>query len=181
MKRLIILVAAFATLSLTKPAEAGPRYGSGLKGGGDFGLGIMLGSPSGLSGKYWLGRSTMALDFGVGVFHGGFNDDRGVTIHGDVLWHPALITSNATLDLPFYFGVGARFWDHNRYRFNNRNERDHAHIGVRVPFGIALVFRQVPIDVFFELVPTLDFITGNDNRDDFGFYISGAIGVRYYF
>jgi hypothetical protein len=183
MKRLLIFLATVATLSLSTNAEAGPRYGSKLQGGGDFGLGLMFGSPSGISGKYWLGQSTMALDFGVGIFRGGYGNGDGVGIHGDVLWHPALITANPTLDLPFYVGVGFRFWDHDRYRCDNNNRNcddDHAHVGIRVPLGIALVFRKVPIDVFFELAPTFDFLL-DDREDDIGLYISGAIGVRYYF
>ena len=138
-----------------------------------FGLGIMLGAPTGLSGKYYLSAAT-AIDFGFGVIEG-FGRD-GIHAHADFLWHPAVLATTPPFVLPIYFGVGGRLFSFDRGNPNDNNDDDFA-LGVRVPGGIMMDFNNVPLDIFFELVFVLDFISsGNADAD-----INGAIGVRYYF
>jgi hypothetical protein len=81
-------------------------------------------------------------------------------------------------ELPFYVGVGLRFWNFADDRYS-----DGSAIGVRVPFGIAFDFNSVPIDIFLEIVPVLDFFFGYDCNGcgNAGFDFDGAIGFRYYF
>jgi hypothetical protein len=48
-------------------------------------------------------------------------------------------------------------------------------LGVRIPFGIAYQFSEVPVDVFLEIVPVLDLNPSTSGS------INAALGVRYYF
>lgn len=146
--------------------------------GGDFGLGLILGSPSGLCGKFYL-ADRHAIDFAVGEALIGNN---GIHIHVDYLWHPWVITSQAAFDLVLYVGVGGRFLDHDR----GRDRDDDFHLGPRVPFGMLFDFARagVPLDAFIEIAGHLDLIFDDDDdggHDGLDFDLSAAIGARYYF
>ena len=189
--RRVIVGVALTIAFVASAAEARPRprfhQRSNFEANKTFGLGIMLGAPTGLSGKYFVGRST-AIDFGVGTIYD-YRDRRGFHIHGDFLWHPVSLASTHALELPFYIGVGARFLDGQRcyvYQPNGRCDyyyHGYSAFGVRVPLGLSLDFNNVPLDVFFEVVPVLDFLTSRDPAYDSAVYfdVNGAIGVRYYF
>jgi hypothetical protein len=166
-----------------------------------FGLGLELGSPTGLSFKYYLGKSArgtlMALQFGLGVVER-YGED-GLNIHGELLWHPAVLARTPDFTLPFYLGGGLRFLDHRNdsYCFRQGNDvicvdandfDDDFHIGARVPFGLLMDFHKVSLDVFFEMAMVVDFVRF-DNDNDSGVYeydhdvvtLNGSLGVRYYF
>jgi hypothetical protein len=149
--------------------------------GGPFGLGLMIGSPTGLSLKYYLGRSGQAIDGGLGMGFGGYG---GLHIHADYLWHPVMLTRASGFNLPLHFGIGARLLSHDRGRDFRDDDDDHLHIGARVPVGITFDFTTVPLDAFIEAAFILDFMSGDGHRDDdssIGIDINAAIGVRYYF
>jgi len=140
-----------------------------------FGIGLMLGDPTGLSAKYFMSGQT-ALAFGLGnAYHDHHypNDFHyhGIHFHTDVLWHPVLLVRNPSIRLPFYLGIGGQF-----RAYEDGNGNDHSYLGFRVPFGIAIDFVRAPIDIFFELVPTWVFVGPGDD-----FYIGGALGFRIYF
>ncbi|MFZ5940152.1 MAG: hypothetical protein ACOYXB_06225 [Bacteroidota bacterium] len=147
MKRL--LVATFALfLALSAFSQS-----SGL------GVGVILGNPTGLSAKMWTSRTT-AIDGAAAwaiTSYGGF-----IHVHADMLLHPFEFDVKKG-SLPFYFGVGGRVLISSDPR-----------VGIRVPFGVAYAFEDVPFDVFFELVPILDLIPGS------GFDMNAAIGIRYF-
>ena len=127
-----------------------------------FGMGIMLGEPSGLSGKLWSGGNN-AFDFGLAW---STSKNSGVAFHADYVWHKMDMITVDKGALPFYYGIGVR------YR-NRDNSNDN--IGVRVPFGLDYLFAQSAFDVFFEVVPILDLAPDTD------FDINVAIGGRYFF
>jgi hypothetical protein len=190
LRRVIVGVAlAIAFVASTAEARPRPRFHrrSNFEANKTFGLGLMLGAPTGLTGKYFVGRST-AIDFGLGTIYD-YRDRRGFHIHGDFLWHPVSLASTRAFELPFYIGVGARFLDGERcyvYRPDGRCDyyyHSYSAFGVRVPLGLSLDFNNVPLDVFFEVVPVLDFLTSRDPVYDSAVYfdVDGAIGVRYYF
>jgi hypothetical protein len=154
-----------------------------------FGLGLMLGNPTGLSGKLYLGGKPFALQGGIGFIDDDFDrgDDDGFHLFVDAVWHPVILANTPSLTLPLYFGVGGRIIDDDDdYGCgNNVCTDDDTYIGVRVPVGILLDFKRVPLDVFFELALVVDFIEFDD--DDFDdddhdrAHLNGAIGARYYF
>ena len=174
LPRISSLVAALAAVTLIcvslQPAEARPRpRSSKFSANKEFGLGIMIGAPTGLAGKYYLSADT-ALDFGVGYIDR-WGARHGFHLHADFLWHPAVLINARPFVVPFYFGVGGRLFD-----YDADNDDDLA-AGLRVPFGIMFDFNNVPLDIFFELVFVFDVLERGGGRD----YLNGAIGFRYYF
>jgi len=160
-----------------RPRPAGQRQ-SNFQANKTFGLGIMLGAPTGLSGKYFLGPDT-ALDFGIGVI-GGYGRRDGLHLHMDFLWHPISLVSTEPFELPLYFGIGGRIWDYD-YHYRDIDYNEGTAVGVRVPLGIAFDFNNVPIDIFAEIALVLDFLVDDYYGDDFDVDLNGAIGIRYYF
>jgi len=142
-----------------------------------FGLGLMLGAPTGLTGKYFLGPDT-ALDFGVGAI-GYYRGRDGLHIHADYLCHPVTLVKAEPFWMPLYFGVGGRVFSFDDDDDDPRDDDDGLAIGVRAPIGIAFDFNNLPLDVFFEIAFVIDFFV--DYRDDVDFDINGAIGLRYWF
>ncbi len=165
----IFAIVALLLLASAAEARPRPRQASNFQSNKTFGLGLMLGAPSGLSGKYFV-ASDAAFDFGVGALS--FRGRDGLHLHFDYLWHPVNLAEAEPFWLPLYFGVGARVFDYTR------RERDDFAVGVRAPIGIAMDFNNVPLDIFFELAFVLDFIVDESGADaDF----NGAIGIRYWF
>jgi len=166
------------------------RGGGGGGGAGSFeanktfGLGLELGEPTGLNGKLFLSRAG-ALDFGLGYIydHYYYGRGRGLHLYADYLWHPISLVHAEAFELPLYIGVGGRFWDFD-YCVNRVCTYQGSAIGVRVPVGIAFDFNNVPLDIFIQLVPVLDFLRGdyyNRYGDRAHFGIDLSIGIRFWF
>jgi hypothetical protein len=151
MKRLVW--GAVGALALCGPAAAA---------GGPFGLGIMAGEPTGISGKLVL-DSRNAVDGGVAWSLSGDND---LHLHGDYLFHWYDVFEVEQGRLPLVAGIGGRI----RLR-----EHHDDHLGPRFPIGVTYQFETAPFDVFFELVPVLDLIPDTDVD------LEAAIGGRFYF
>ena len=126
----------------------------------DFGLGIILGSPTGLSAKLWLSKSS-AFDAAAAW---SFSRKGRLQIHGDYLWHNFDLIEVEEGSFPLYYGLGFRL-----------NFGDEVEAGVRFPIGIEYLFSGAPFDIFVEVVPILQVIKKTD------FEIDGAIGVRFFF
>ena len=125
-----------------------------------IGVGLIVGEPTGISGKYWTG-STTAFDAALAW---SFVDENAFQIHADYLFHNIRLITVSEGKLPFYYGIGARLKTANDIK-----------LGVRVPLGLAYLFQNVPIDIFVEVVPILDVIPKTD------FQINAALGARYFF
>ena len=182
MTRTTISIAAAMTLSLAlvATADARPRKRVDFRTEKSFGLGLMVGAPTGLSGKYYT-EGDVAFAFGLGEhneFHDRYNDD--LHVHFDVLWHPVVLTQNDSLTLPLHVGVGGQFFDGD-HRHGGDFTHDESGFGVRVPFGLTLDFRKIPMDVFFELTFSLNFYDDDDFHDHDRTDLNGALGARYYF
>lgn len=144
--------------------------------GGPFGLGIVLGGPTAITGKYWLDHKH-AIDAGVGALFGDY-----FMFYGDYLFHyPGAFGHDTQFvsELTPYFGFGGVM------AFTTDNHADNSALrgkssgalglGGRVPVGIEWRPSETPIGVFLELAPGLSLIP------QFGFIIEGGIGIRYYF
>lgn len=191
IRSLILIVALVGTTyAATETAEARPRPAgkhrrSNFEANKTFGLGLMIGTPTGLSGKYFVGRST-AIDFGIGGI-GCCRGRRGVNLHIDYLWHPVSFVSDPAFELPLYVGIGGRFFSYD-WRHGD-HYHDGSSVGVRAPIGLAIDFNNVPLDIFFELALVAEIILDDDDfndgfdHDGNGLYvdIDGAIGIRYWF
>jgi hypothetical protein len=153
----LVAVLAFAGTAEARPRPAGKPLGSSFQSNKTFGLGLELGNIEGITGKLFLAEgSANAIDFGLGYLYGWAN--HGLNLYADYLWHPFVIAS-----LP---------------QFDDNNNGIDA-FGVRVPLGISLDLNNVPIDIFFQVVPTLDFFSHYDR--DLRLDIDISIGARFYF
>jgi hypothetical protein len=144
----LVLVAGF-------PAEA-------RDGRSGFGLGVILGEPTGLSMKTWTGASTAFQ----GAVAWSFSNETNLHLHLDHVWHRWDLIDVEEGVMPFYFGVGGRL--------KLRDETDDE-LGIRIPVGLAYYWTDVPLDLFVELVPILDLAP--DTELD----VNAALGLRYFF
>lgn len=127
----------------------------------EMGLGVMLGNPTGLNGKYWLGDGK-AVDGGLAYSLGKHSD---LSIHSDYLLHKdAAFYFNDTHPLDLYYGVGGRL-----------EFADDIELGIRVPVGLAHRFSEQSADMFAEVAPIVDLFAKT------GLEIHIAVGARYYF
>ncbi len=139
-----------------------------------FGLGVIIGEPTGISAKLWTSNNN-AFAFGLGWSMGGdrfgrwhdgyYKGGSRVHIHMDYLWH-AFGVIHSTERFPLYYGIGGRI---------NSGAGYNSSVAVRGVFGIAWLPRETPIDIFLELVPSLQLTSST------GFGIDASLGSRYYF
>jgi hypothetical protein len=137
-----------------------------------FGLGIVIGEPTGISAKLWTSKIN-AFDFGLGVgvggdrinYDGNYNDKSRIHFHMDYLWHSFSAISSSER-FPLYYGIGGRF--------NSGGGYDGS-FGARGVFGIAWLPHSTPLDVFVELVPVFQITPST------GFGLDAGLGIRYFF
>ena len=164
-KSMLCALVALGVLSgaLGSASAQGPQ-------GHTFGAGILLGDPSGLTIKQWLNASNafdvhVAFDF----------TDEAFTLLADYLFHfdAFRLKSRAQVDLPLYVGIGGKLLvDAND---NKKNNDAAVGLGVRIPIGIAVLFKQAPLEIFVEIAPGLSVIPATSAE------IDGGLGIRYYF
>src|SRR5262245_11820038 len=130
-----------------------------------FGLGVIIGEPTGLSMKFWQSRST-AIDLAAAW---SFIDESAFHLHADFLWHKFDLIRVSEGKLPLYFGLGARV------KFTDSNSDNDAKVGIRFPVGLDYLFASVPFDAFVEVVPILDVAPESDVT------LNASIGFRYWF
>ena len=151
MRTFAIIVLITALLGPAAAAERGP-----------FGLGIILGEPTGIGGKLFLTKRN-AID---GAVAWSLKDDNDFHIHGDYLYHDYNLFVNDDMELVLHFGIGGRIKFHE-----NKDDR----IGIRFPVGLNYIFDEAPFDVFLEIVPIMDLAPDTD------FDLNAALGSRFYF
>lgn len=158
MKRMMILPALIGLICTSAFAHE------------EFGLGLIVGEPTGLSVKYWLDEE-QAID---GAVAWSFWDGDGLELHADYLWHDYDLLGDepSSGKLPVYFGVGARL----KFREDEGlgHDDNDTLFGIRVPVGIGYLFQGKPFDLFAEISPILD-LTPDVELD-----LSIAVGLRYY-
>ena len=127
-----------------------------------FGLGVTVGVPTGVNGKYFLDKYN-ALDVGFGWSP---DSDHDFHIYADYLYHIYSLINSGSGETPIYLGVGTRavFRDHK----DNK-------AGFRFPLGVEHLFKSAPFGVFAEIVPI--FNVAPDSK----FNLEGVVGARLYF
>jgi len=151
MKKLFLLSIVFTLsfLSISFAQEKG------------FGLGVILGEPTGFSAKYWT-SDINALDFGLGY---SFTSTNSVFyLYGDYVFHNFYLIQS-TEKFVFYYGPGARL----KVREND------SRLGIRGVAGILWIPSNSSFDLFMEIAPILDVIPATK------FDFAGGIGARYFF
>jgi hypothetical protein len=148
-KSIIVLLLGLVILPITLKAQD-----SG------FGLGIILGEPTGVSFKNWVG-SREAFDVAIAW---SFEGEGAIHIHADYLFHNFRLFNIEKGDLVLYYGIGARVKTVHRTQ-----------VGIRIPLGLSYLFEGDPIEIFFELGPIMN-VTPKTL-----FRMTTGVGVRYYF
>ena len=125
-----------------------------------FGLGVVLGEPTGFSFKGWI-DSRSAIDAGLAW---SFLHETTFHVHVDYLMHTGERTKRA--EMPAYYGIGGRI---------KAGGIGADRIGIRVVGGLVYFVPGSPVDIFCEIAPILDVAPSTD------FQINGGIGARYFF
>ena len=125
----------------------------------NFGAGIILGDPTGISAKLYTGHIN-AFDFAAAW---SFEGKGHLLFQTDYVWHSSLNKTSSGL-FAMYYGIGGRIIF-----------ADDPAVGVRIPIGIDYIFSSAPVDIFAEIVPVLDLIPSTN------FDLNGGIGVRFWF
>ena len=122
-------------------------------------LGVILGNPTGISGKYSNFQAGMGWDL-TQSFH----------LNVDYLFYNL---SFSKLPLVFYVGGGGTMIVQSTKEKDAGN--DSFRLGLRLPLGIFYQVKAVPLKIFFEVAPAFYLIESTRAGIDWG------LGVRYVF
>lgn len=153
MKKPFVMMIIFCSFFINKPVSAQER---------GFGLGFILGEPTGISGKAWT-SSLNAFDFALGYSFS--HKNSRVHLHVDYLFH-SLRPFDSSEKFLLYYGPGVRL---------KSRQNDDSILGIRGVLGLAWIPRNAPVDVFLEVVPILNLIPGTS------FNMNAGLGARFYF
>jgi hypothetical protein len=142
-----------------------------------FGLGVIIGEPVGITGKYWMDRRA-AID---GTISYSFNDY--FLLYSDYLYHfPGAFgrSSEFVSQLNPYVGVGGELMVQtqdtgSKSRTYFRSDQGSVGFALRIPLGIEWRPVDVPLGVFVELTPGVGIVPAT-----YGF-VQGGVGIRFYF
>ena len=125
-----------------------------------FGLGVIVGEPTGISGKLRLSRSN-SVDAALAW---SFRRNGHFHVHADYLWEfPNTIRASEQFTL--FAGLGGRL---------TAGKGDGV-LGLRIAGGFAWLPRNTPLEVFLEVAPILDIIPATE------FTANGGLGIRFFF
>ncbi|MCB0384680.1 MAG: hypothetical protein KDD43_04740 [Bdellovibrionales bacterium] len=147
-----VLIAGFLIAGF-QPAYADP-----------LGIGVVIGSPIGFAGNYYLNKRN-SID---GVISPDFGADGGMYLHSTYLWHYQGVLNIDKLPIHGYWGLGLRL------RIIDKFE-DELRLGPRLSGGLLYRVRSAPVDFFFEVAIVVDLIEKTGLAGNLG------IGARYYF
>lgn len=149
---------------------------SEASGGGTdgFGVGVIVGDPTGLSLKTATGESS-AFDAAAAWSLG---EGEDLHLHVDYLRHHFGVVELDPGDgsLPLYYGIGGRLVLRDEGGDGPPDEDDAGDpgLGARVPLGAAYLFEEAPVELFGEVVPVLELAPDTDLDMD------AALGARVY-
>ncbi len=150
MRVLCAMILATVILAALVPSPAQAR----------FGLGLMVGEPTGFSFKWWQVGGT-AVNAATGWSLG----DGHFYAHGDYVWHRVIQDEKLGGSAPVYYGIGARLL------LGDGKDK----VGVRIPLGVNYTFEDGRFDVFVEIAPIFNVIP------ETSFGLSGGLGARFFF
>jgi hypothetical protein len=171
---------------------SGPSRGGNVQPAGtQFGLGLQLGIPTGVTAKLMFGGNVgivVGLGFGVGWVVG-----PALSVHTDVVWHPFVLLQSQSFQFSWSVGGGAwlgfnpleavaRADLFGRARLLLRLELP-GHLrdpyyglsgGLRLPLGLSLSLNSLPIEVYGDIVPALLLVPA------LGAGLGADVGIRIY-
>jgi hypothetical protein len=172
-----------------RPAKAEVTTSTDEGGRGRVGLGVFAGNPAALSLKVFVARKhALQVDAGYAWLMSPEGAGRLGTVRGhlDWLWHPAIVASNATMDLLPYVGVGVGggvFFTRTAALEEGENAVTRARplAFLRLPvLGLSFHWQRVPMDTAIEAswTPAIAWTPGPRGEPAFADF---GVAVRYYF
>ncbi|MBE0477894.1 hypothetical protein IBX65_02085 [Candidatus Aerophobetes bacterium] len=122
-----------------------------------FGLGIVVGEPTGICFKRWVDENSAF----AGAAAWSFTRPSALHVHVDYLLHRRVQEELYF----FHYGIGGRI----------KFEKGKSRIGIRIPLGITYPFPGTIMDMFIEISPLLDLMPATE------FGVNGTVGFRYFF
>lgn len=165
---------AVALALLVAPMAQAQQIGSSSH---NFGLGLAVGYPTGLTAKYYLSRKGgHALEGTVATASYDFNNRGGAYFHLNYMWHPDTLIDEPDFSMPWHVGIGGLVW--SRYwGYVGRNDVWYGQtaFGVRAPIGLDFNLKKVPLQFFLDAAANV-YLSPATWVD-----IGGSLGGRYYF
>ena len=136
---------------------------------GTFGIGIIVGEPTGICGKLYI-KDDQAIQAAVGgALIGG-----GIQVHADYVFHPIILQTRDSFVLATFIGPGVRF-----IQYSNGRDASFVALGLRATGGLLFDFKNVPLDAFLEVAGVFEFAF--EDGEGAGIALNAGAGVRYYF
>jgi hypothetical protein len=130
-----------------------------------FGLGVMVGFPTGLTTKYWF-DAIHAVDATVAWNHDGENS---WAIQSDYLLHQQAFWKLENWSVNLYYGAGVQFSS------SIVKKKQTTEVALRAPVGLNHFFQRNRVEIFVEIAPGLKIVPGTE------FFFYPGIGARYFF
>ena len=159
--KLTRLLSFALSVTMSVFALATPSWGA--KSAPGFGLGVIIGSPTGLSGKYTLSRDR-AIDAALGW--DGSSSTHFTMSH---LWMQQRLFSVERESVDLFYGVGGSL------RTNSSHADNRTLFAVRAPVGLSIFFAKPRLEPFFQLALNLGLVPSSS------VFFDAGIGVRYIF
>ena len=170
MKRLLFAATMLFIGVLMCHAQDNQRSTQYAQPQGNFGLGAVIGEPTGIAWKYRI-NSVNALDGAIG-----FSPYNAYRVHVDYLWqsHPF-----DEYNLAMHYGAGVAFGSGRTTYYSNNGgvlfRNQEVGFGLRGVIGLNYLIKRSPVDLFFELAPLIVLTPNSTSGIDLGF------GARVYF
>lgn len=164
MKKIVLLLLLLLISAAGAEARvAEPQY--------RYGIGVILGEPTGFTGKYWLNNKE-AYDLSVS-----FRFSSYLYLSGAYLYHnyDVFRKMEDPGSAALYYGGGFRFIADSDHHFRKHYEEDtyDALFGLRGTVGVSYIIPNQPFEVFIELSPIMNITPATDL--DF----SAGVGARF--
>ena len=169
MKKKAIVLLIIAVLAIT-PAMAAPR---GSSSEGSVGVGLNLGTNTGLGLKFGMGKFDIVANVGLDVLH---ISNGNLSLGGAVGFQYEVY--DIQIDGPHHMPVTVGLLVPMGFTFGNQFAM---HLGVQAMAGLEYMIPDVPVLFYLRVGLGVDMrIVGGDGFD-LGFGASGALGVMYVF
>jgi hypothetical protein len=137
------------------------------------GLGAVIGQPTGISGKCYIGGRRFGWD--ALVAYEFYQQSAGILYaHSTAQWHPSELVEEEWGNISWYFGAGpfVGFWTVNAPAgFSDSGVL----VGIRSPIGLSFDLAELPLQIITEIALSAGLYPAT--RIGMG----GGLGVRYYF
>lgn len=132
-----------------------------------FGVGMMVGLPTGLSFA-WRTDAPLYGDLALAYSF----DRKALHVHGDALYTISVLETEDLPDIlfPVYIGLGPRF----HFGEESSLYQSETFIGLRVPLGMGIQHDNVPLEGFLEMAPGIGLYP--ETRP----FFDVAVGARFY-